>query len=70
MATIYNGTTNATSGREGHVKSEDELIDMGLSIPKSIGDDGGSSENPEQLFGVPTQFVLVEHYRPYKKYIK
>ncbi|MGI9593580.1 MAG: organic hydroperoxide resistance protein [Patiriisocius sp.] len=51
MTTLYKATINATGGREGHVKSEDGLIDLGLSVPKSMGGDGGSGVNPEQLFG-------------------
>lgn len=49
MKTI--NTAKATAnGRAGHVKSDDGKIDMDLSVPKSMGGDGGNGTNPEQLF--------------------
>lgn len=45
-------TAEATAdgnGRNGHVSSDDGLIDLDLGIPVGIGGAGGGS-NPEQLF--------------------
>lgn len=45
-------TTSATAkgGRNGHVKTQDGLLDFDLSVPKSMGGDGGENPNPEQFF--------------------
>lgn len=45
-------TTSATAkgGRNGHVKTDDGLLDFDLSVPKSMGGDGGNNPNPEQFF--------------------
>lgn len=51
MKTLYEATTKATGGRKGSVKSEEGPIDFNLSVPKSMGGDGGNGANPEQLFG-------------------
>jgi len=51
MKTLYEATTVAVGGRKGKVKSEDGPIDFNLSVPKSMGGDGGDGTNPEQLFG-------------------
>lgn len=51
MKTLYEATTKAVGGRKGHVKSENSPIDFNLSVPKSMGGDGGNGANPEQLFG-------------------
>jgi osmotically inducible protein OsmC len=46
MKTLYEATTNATGGRAGHVQSEGGPIDMPLSVPKTMGGDGGNGTNP------------------------
>lgn len=51
MKTIYKATTKAVGGREGEVKSEYGPVDFNLSIPESMGGNGGDGANPEQLFG-------------------
>ncbi|WP_452223810.1 organic hydroperoxide resistance protein [Lacinutrix chionoecetis] len=51
MKTLYEATTTAVGGRKGHVKSEDGPLDFNLSVPKSMGGDGGNGANPEQFFG-------------------
>ncbi len=51
MKTLYEATTTAVGGRAGHVTSEDGPIDFKLSVPKSMGGDGGDGANPEQFFG-------------------
>jgi Ohr subfamily peroxiredoxin len=51
MKTLYEATSTAVGGRAGHIKTEDNKIDMKLSAPESMGGDGGPGVNPEQLFG-------------------
>ena len=51
MKTLYTAKSTATGGRKGHLKTEDGPLDMPLSMPKSLGGDGGDGVNPEQLFG-------------------
>lgn len=51
MKTLYKTAITASGARAGHIKSEDGKIDMDLSVPKSMGGDGGDGTNPEQLFG-------------------
>ncbi|WP_440896879.1 organic hydroperoxide resistance protein [Amphibacillus sp. Q70] len=45
---LFTSKATATGGREGHVKSDDGLIDLNLVDPGSNSADKGS--NPEQLF--------------------
>ncbi|WP_174613202.1 organic hydroperoxide resistance protein [Virgibacillus ihumii] len=45
---IFTSSATAKNGRDGHVKSEDGLIDLDLVNPASNKEDKGS--NPEQLF--------------------
>jgi osmotically inducible protein OsmC len=47
---LYEATSTAWGGREGHVKSEDGKVDLTLSLPKSLGGDDGPGTNPEELF--------------------
>lgn len=50
METIYATTAHATGdGRNGHVSSDDGLVDVDVRIPKEMGGAGGAT-NPEQLF--------------------
>ncbi|WP_339611322.1 organic hydroperoxide resistance protein [uncultured Planktosalinus sp.] len=51
MKTLYKTAVTASGARAGHIKSDDGKIDMNLSVPKSMGGDGGDGTNPEQLFG-------------------
>ncbi|KAB1071357.1 organic hydroperoxide resistance protein [Tamlana haliotis] len=51
MKTLYEATTIATGGRKGRVESENSPVNFDLSVPKSMGGDGGDGANPEQLFG-------------------
>jgi Ohr subfamily peroxiredoxin len=48
--TLYEATSTAWGGRDGHVASEDGRVDLNLSIPKGLGGDDGPGTNPEQLF--------------------
>jgi lipoyl-dependent peroxiredoxin len=47
---LYEETSTAWGGREGHVKSATGKIDLYLSIPKAAGGDDGPGTNPEELF--------------------
>lgn len=50
MKTLYTGVATTTGGREGSVKSDDGILDLDLSVPKSMGGKGEDKTNPEQLF--------------------
>jgi osmotically inducible protein OsmC len=50
METIYTAIAHATGGgRDGHVRSEDDLLDLETRPPKELGG-SGEGTNPEQLF--------------------
>jgi lipoyl-dependent peroxiredoxin len=42
--------TSSRDGRNGHVLSSDDRLDLGLSAPPELGGPGGDGTNPEQLF--------------------
>lgn len=50
MKPLYTAVVTASGGRDGHVKSEDGIIDFDVTTPKELGGDGGQATNPEQLF--------------------
>lgn len=50
MKTLYTATATSTGAREGHVTSDDGVLDLDLSMPKGLGGEGGNNTNPEQLF--------------------
>lgn len=50
MKTLMTTSATAKGGRNGHVKTDDGLLDFDLSVPKSMGGDGGDNPNPEQFF--------------------
>jgi Ohr subfamily peroxiredoxin len=50
MKTLYKAKVTTSGGREGHVKSDDGILDMRLSMPKGMGGKGEDFTNPEQLF--------------------
>ena len=51
MQTLYTAKATSTgSGRAGHVRTDDEVLDHELSVPTEMGGAGGSGTNPEQLF--------------------
>jgi Ohr subfamily peroxiredoxin len=50
MKTLYTAIATVRGGREGHVRSDDGLLDLDLRIPKGLGGPGGAGSNPEQLF--------------------
>ncbi len=50
MKPLYEAHASVTGGRNGHVKTDDGIIDLQLAMPKSMGGPGGAAANPEQLF--------------------
>jgi len=49
MKTLYATIVTVEGGRNGHAISDDGILNMDLSMPKSLGGHGNKS-NPEQLF--------------------
>lgn len=50
MQILYTTTAHSTGdGRNGHVQSDDGLVDADVRIPTEMGGAGGAT-NPEQLF--------------------
>lgn len=47
---VYTAHASATGGREGHISSTDNVLDMKLTTPKELGGAGATGTNPEQLF--------------------
>jgi len=51
MDTLYTAVAHATGdGRNGHVHSDDGMMDLDLKVPKEMGGPGGDFANPELLF--------------------
>lgn len=46
---LYTADVEVTGGRDGRAVSDDGLLDLALTLPKSLGGSGLAS-NPEQLF--------------------
>ncbi|MGN2613259.1 organic hydroperoxide resistance protein [Aliivibrio fischeri] len=49
MTTLYTTKATALAGRNGQVKTDDNMLDLALSYPKEMGGTGEAT-NPEQLF--------------------
>ena len=50
MSTLYTAVATSTGdARNGHVRSDDGLVDADVRVPRSMGGPGGAT-NPEQLF--------------------
>ncbi|WP_297509265.1 organic hydroperoxide resistance protein [uncultured Caulobacter sp.] len=49
MTTLYTTRATVVGGRDGHVRSDDGLLDVQLSMPKALGGKE-TGTNPEQLF--------------------
>lgn len=47
---LYTAQATATGGRNGHVTSSDQVLDLDVRMPKELGGSGGAYTNPEQLF--------------------
>ncbi|AQG82242.1 organic hydroperoxide resistance protein [Spirosoma montaniterrae] len=50
MEKLYTASATAIGGREGHVSSSDNVLDLPVRVPKEFGGPGGPYTNPEQLF--------------------
>ena len=50
MKTLYSAKVTTEGGRKGRPISDDGILDLQLSMPKSLGGEGGDYTNPEQLF--------------------
>src|SRR5690625_4549292 len=48
----YRTTATSWGGREGRTVTDDDTLDLDLSVPRELGGDGGSGTNPEQLFAL------------------
>jgi Ohr subfamily peroxiredoxin len=49
MSTLYSTTVTAVGGRNGHIRSQDGLLEADVAMPEALGGKGGAT-NPEQLF--------------------
>ena len=48
---LYTATATSKGGRNGHVRSDDGTLDLGLTMPKALGGaQTAGTTNPEQLF--------------------
>ena len=50
MKAIYTAAATATGGRNGHVKSDNGVLDIQVRVPKAMGGANDDYTNPEQLF--------------------
>ncbi|MEL6976986.1 MAG: organic hydroperoxide resistance protein [Bacteroidota bacterium] len=50
MKTIFESKATNTGGRNGHVSSEDGVLDYDISMPGPSGKPNAKSTNPEELF--------------------
>jgi lipoyl-dependent peroxiredoxin len=50
METLYTAIATAEGGRQGTITSSDGVLNLTISMPKSLGGAGGEGTNPEQLF--------------------
>ncbi|WHT39227.1 organic hydroperoxide resistance protein [Myroides sp. mNGS23_01] len=50
MKNLYEIGATATGGRNGHVKSEDGILDLQVRMPKALGGANDDFANPEMLF--------------------
>lgn len=50
MKTLYSISATATGGRNGHVKSENGIVDLEVRHPKALGGANDDYPNPEMLF--------------------
>ncbi|OLY91151.1 peroxiredoxin, Ohr subfamily [Cnuella takakiae] len=50
MKAIYTASATATGGRNGHVQSDNGVLDIQVRAPKAMGGANDDYTNPEQLF--------------------
>jgi osmotically inducible protein OsmC len=50
MKAMYTAEATATGGRNGHVKSDNEILDLQVRMPKALGGANDDYANPEMLF--------------------
>lgn len=50
MKTLYNTSVTATGGRDGHVKSDNGILELDVKTPKALGGKNDDFANPEMLF--------------------
>ncbi|MEJ5051714.1 MAG: organic hydroperoxide resistance protein [Chryseobacterium culicis] len=50
MKTLYTTQVTAKGGRNGHVKSENGVLDLEVRMPKGLGGANDDFANPEMLF--------------------
>lgn len=50
MKALYTAEATATGGRNGHVKSNNEVLDLQVRMPKAMGGSTDDYANPEMLF--------------------
>ena len=50
MKTLYTTSVTAKGGRDGHVKSDNGIIEMEVRTPKALGGISDDFANPEMLF--------------------
>jgi Ohr subfamily peroxiredoxin len=50
MKSMYTAEATATGGRNGHVKSNNAILDLQVRTPKALGGANDDYANPEMLF--------------------
>ncbi|RFS17748.1 organic hydroperoxide resistance protein [Emticicia sp. C21] len=50
MKALYTANATATGGRNGHVKTDNGILDLQVRSPKALGGANDDYTNPEQLF--------------------
>ena len=50
MKTLYTTSVTAKGGRDGHVKSENGILELDVKTPKALGGKSDDFANPEMLF--------------------
>jgi osmotically inducible protein OsmC len=50
MKAIYTAKATATGGRNGHVKSNNNILDLQVKSPRAMGGASDDYPNPEMLF--------------------
>jgi Ohr subfamily peroxiredoxin len=50
MKAMYTAEATATGGRNGHVKSNNNILDLQVRMPRAMGGSNDDYANPEMLF--------------------